>query len=220
MDKDIPLELKFENEEYSVTIGKVKKMTVQAPITFYGEDLEIVTKNELVSISKYSNFKNHSSGLFTEAIIYAKAGNEKGSLDVIVRGGDSEAKCKLKITDSSQKKYPNLKLELDGRDNPPRRVDTLREAGQLVVRIYGAHKSLRSVLGPYQNDHFKFENSPQASASIGEIIAQQLATYVVEREAENHSERFTDAAMYFYRQQQLITAFVTALQVSLIIENA
>ena len=78
---------------------------------------------------------------------------------------------------------------------------------------------MKGVLGPYQNDHFKFENSPQASATIGEIIAQQLATYVVEREAEAHPDRFTDAAMYFFRQQQLITSFVTALQTGLIVDN-
>jgi hypothetical protein len=215
----VPLELQFENSEYSVSLGKVKKMVIQAPLTFYGEDLKILTVDKLVALSKHSNFKAHSSGLFVESIIYAKASDEKGSVDIVVNVGGQDAKTRLTIKESSQKKYPNLKLELDGRDNPPRRVDTLRESGQLVVRIYGVHKSLKGVLGPYQSDHFKFENTPQASATIGEIIAQQLATYVVEREAEAHPDRFTDAAMYFFRQQQLITSFVTALQTGLILDN-
>jgi hypothetical protein len=65
----VPLELQFENSEYSVSLGKVKKMVIQAPLAFYGEDLKIVTVNQLVTLSKHSNFKAHSSGLFVESII-------------------------------------------------------------------------------------------------------------------------------------------------------
>ena len=60
------------------------------------------------------------------------------------------------------------------------------------------------------------ENSPEASATICETLAQQLASYVVEREAEMHPERFSDAAMYFARQQQLLPHFVIALQAGLV----
>jgi hypothetical protein len=77
---------------------------------------------------------------------------------------------------------------------------------------------LKEVLGTYSENGFKHENSPQARASIAEIVSQQLAQYVVEREAETYPERFGDAAKYFFRQQQLIASFIVAAQVGLIVQ--
>ena len=85
-----------------------------------------------------------------------------------------------------------------------------------MIRMYGKHRSLKSIFGSYKTDGFENENSPEASATISETLAQQLASYVVEREAEMHPERFSDAAMYFARQQQLVPDFVVALQAGLV----
>jgi hypothetical protein len=71
-------------------------------------------------------------------------------------------------------------------------------------------------LGTYSEAGFKNENSPQAQATIAEIVSQQLAEYVVERESETYPERFGDAASYFFRQQQLIPLFIVVAQVGLI----
>jgi predicted Zn-dependent peptidase len=147
-----------------------------------------------------------------------KAGKELGIAKLIAKLVDASTSADLEVREQGQRKIPSLKLELDGRDNPPRRVDTLREQGKLVIRIYGQHRSLKEVLGTYSENGFKSENSPQARASIAEIVSQQLAQYVVERESETYPERFGDAAKFFFRQQQLIASFIVAAQVGLIVQ--
>ena len=90
------------------------------------------------------------------------------------------------------------------------------EDGRLLIRLYGKHRSLKNIFGRHTSEGFENENSPEASATISETLAQQLASFVVEREAEVHPERFSDAAMYFARQQQLVPHFVIALQAGLV----
>jgi hypothetical protein len=122
----------------------------------------------------------------------------------------------VKITEAGHKRNPKLDFELSGRDNPTQRVTASIEDGKLMIRLYGKHRSLKNIFGAWKASGFENENSPEASATICETLAQQLASYVVEREAEMHPERFSDAAMYFARQQQLLPHFVIALQAGLV----
>jgi hypothetical protein len=214
----LPTQLEFEKEKYSVSPEKVKKLTIRAPINYSGEILGLEFESNLVESKDRVRLKPHSSGLFAEAQLYVKAGKELGNMQITAKLTEESAITELEIKEQGQRRIPNLKLELDGRDNPPRRVDTLREQGKLVIRIYGQHKSLKEVLGNYSESGFKNENSPQARASIAEIVSQQLAQYVVVREAEAFPERFGDGEKYFFRQQQLIASFIVAAQVGLIIQ--
>jgi hypothetical protein len=85
-----------------------------------------------------------------------------------------------------------------------------------MIRIYGKHKSLSTLFGKHIGDGFENENSPEAGATIAELLAQQLASYVVEREAELHPERFSDSAMIFARQQHYVAQFAVTLQAGLV----
>lgn len=212
----VPTQLEFERNKYSVSPEKVKRLVIQAPLEQVGELCTISLDNDLAQTKETVRLKPHSSGAYSEAWVHVKAGKELGLVKISANCSGEIASAELDIREQGQRKIPNLKLELVGRDNPPRRVDTLREQGSLVVRIYGQHKSLKEVLGPYSTQGFKNENSPEARASIAEIVSQQLAQYVVEREAEAFPERFGDAAKYFFRQQQLIASFIVAAQVGLI----
>ena len=214
----VPIQLEFERDKYSVSPEKSKKLIVRAPLNRSGEECGLESSEKLVEHKDRVRLRPHSSGLFSEAHLYVKAGKELGIAKVIAKLVDQSASADLEVREQGQRKIPSLKLELDGRDNPPRRVDTLREQGKLVIRIYGQHKSLKEVLGTYSENGFKSENSPQARASIAEIVSQQLAQYVVERESETYPERFGDAAKFFFRQQQLIASFIVAAQVGLIVQ--
>jgi hypothetical protein len=214
----VPIQLEFEREKYSVSPEKVKKLILRAPLDRSGEECGIESSEKLVEHKDRVRLRPHSSGLFSEAHLYVKAGKELGIAKLIAKLVDASTSADLEVREQGQRKIPSLKLELDGRDNPPRRVDTLREQGKLVIRIYGQHRSLKEVLGTYSENGFKSENSPQARASIAEIVSQQLAQYVVERESETYPERFGDAAKFFFRQQQLIASFIVAAQVGLIVQ--
>lgn len=215
----VPLEMEFEYEKYSVSPDKSKKLVLIAPLDFAGEVPNIsIDAKHIIMVVQTGQFKPHPSGKYVEAHIFVKAEMNEGVSKIIAAIAHNSAETNLIVKEQGRKKYPELRIELSGIDNPPRRVDTVREEGRLVVRMYGQHKSIKKILGPYIDNKFKNEDTPQALATMGEVVSQQIAAYLVEREQENYPDRFADAAAIFNRQQNLITDFVTIAQIGLIVE--
>ena len=212
----IPEALMFDPDSVSVAPEKRKVLILRAPIHFAGERAHLTVKEGLLDIQSVVTLKPNGSGTACEARVVAVAGKSEGTEVVSASIGSNIAQANVKITEAGHKRNPKLDFELSGRDNPPQRVTASIEDGRLMIRMYGKHRSLKSIFGSYKTDGFENENSPEASATISETLAQQLASYVVEREAEMHPERFSDAAMYFARQQQLVPEFVIALQAGLV----
>jgi hypothetical protein len=212
----IPEALMFDPDSVSVAPEKRKVLILRAPIHFAGERAHLIVKEGLLDVQSVVTLKPNGSGTACEARVVAVAGKSEGTEVVSASIGSNIAQANVKITEAGHKRNPKLDFELSGRDNPPQRVTASIEEGRLMIRMYGKHRSLKSIFGSYKTDGFENENSPEASATISETLAQQLASYVVEREAEMHPERFSDAAMYFARQQQLVPEFVIALQAGLV----
>jgi hypothetical protein len=176
-----------------------------------------MTVNEpLLEIQKTAILKPTSSGTACETRIVAAAGDKEGDAVATATVGKLSADVKIKITEAGHKRNPKLDFEVSGRDNPPNRISASTEEGKLMIRIYGKHKSLSTLFGKHTGDGFENENSPEAGATIAELLAQQLASYVVEREAELHPERFSDSAMIFARQQHYVAQFAVTLQAGLV----
>jgi hypothetical protein len=213
-----PTSLQFAGDNFSTSPGKAKKILLLAPISMTGEVVATRTPDSQISVRSESRLRPSNSGNYSEGLVYVQSTEVEGTFTVEAHFQGDNARCTLQVKKSSRSKHPDLEIEVVGLENPPRRVDTLRENGKLVVRIYGQHKSIRGVLGAHLGSNFKNENTPQARATICEIVAQQLANYIVEREAETYPDRFSDAAMYFHRQQQHVTELVLSLQAGLITE--
>ncbi len=212
----IPETLVFDPENVSVAPEKRKSMILRAPISFAGEKAVISVSEEIFEVQALATLKPNSSGTACETRIFGIAGSTEGSVVITATIGSVSASVNVKITEAGHKRNPKLDFELNGRDNPPQRVTSSIEDGRLLIRLYGKHRSLKNIFGRHTSEGFENENSPEASATISETLAQQLASFVVEREAEVHPERFSDAAMYFARQQQLVPHFVIALQAGLV----
>ena len=212
----IPEELKFDPDEVSVAPEKRKILLLRAPINYAGERALLKVADNLLEVQPTATLRPNASGSACEARVVTIAGKAEGTDVVSATIGSVVARVSVKITEAGHKRNPKLDFELSGRDNPNQRVTASIEDGRLMIRMYGKHTSLRYIFGSYKSDGFENENSPEASATISETLAQQLATYVVEREAEIHPEHFSDAAMYFARQQQLVPDFVVALQAGLV----
>jgi hypothetical protein len=214
--EEIPEGLLFDPGTVSVAPDKRKVMILRAPITFAGERAHFTISESLLEVQKVATLKPNSSGTACEARVVAIAGKLEGDATIMATVGTDTAKVLVKITESGHKRNPKLDFELSGRDNPTQRVTASIEEGKLMIRLYGKHRSLKNIFGVHTLEGFENENSPEASATICETLAQQLSSYVVEREAEMHPERFSDAAMYFARQQQLLPHFAIALQAGLV----
>jgi hypothetical protein len=211
-----PLSIEFVPSSVKVAPGKGKNLLIKGPLQNVGENIKLFSDNAKLDLPDFVILKSSKSGKSAEVYVHTKAGNEEGVCIVSAALGEVVANCRVNIEESSKNKNPKIRIEVVGNENPPRRVDTLPEEGQLVIRIYGRHKSLTRILGRSTDAGFEFESSPEAQASIVEIVAQQLSNYAVERDAEKNPDRYLDAPSIFFRQQDFIPRFVIALQTGLL----
>ena len=211
-----PESIVFEPEQVKVAPTKSRNIILRGPLNCVGEIVHVTCNSEKMSIQNTAIFKASRSGRSAECTVRLTARNEEGSALIDAKLGKQTCTCKITISESAKNKNPKIKIEIKGNDNPPRRVETVPEEGQLTVRIFARHRSLTQIFGKATETGFELENSPQASATIVEIVAQQLAIYVVERDAELHPDRYQDASRVLFKQQENLTRFVILLQSGLI----
>ena len=211
-----PLTIEFVPTSVKVAPGKGKNLLIKAPLENVGERVQLLSDNSRLTLPDSVVLKASKSGKSAEVYVHAKAGNEEGECRLTAVLDDEVAECLVTIEETQKDKNPKIRIEVVGNENPPRRVDTLPEDGQLVIRIYGRHNPLARILGRSSENGFEFESTPEAQASIVEIVAQQLSIYAVERDAEKNPDRYLDAPSIFFRQQEFIPRFVVALQTGLL----
>ena len=211
-----PESLIFDPIHVKVAPTKAKNLLLRGPLEFVGEVVQINSTIAGLEVPIQARFKSSKSGKSAEILIRALAGIDEGEAIVTAKLDAEIANCSVTIVESARNKNPKIRMEIVGQDNPPRRVDTVPEDGQLVMRIFGKHKTISKVLGRVMENGFEYENSPSAQASIGEIIALQLSIYAVERDSEKHPDRYPDASSIFAKQQDFIPRFIIALQSGLL----
>ncbi|CAB4773219.1 unannotated protein [freshwater metagenome] len=217
----IPDQIAFEYDEASIAPTKRRRLLLKAPLEFVGDIVLITSDSELFSVNPRVKLSPSQSGTHANAVIIAHAGSELGVGSITAQLVGKSSSCALKIVEPGQNRYPKIHTSVVGNENPPRRVDMrLEEDGRLFVKIFGRHPSLQRVFGKHlgQDEGFVNDQSPEAHATIGEIVAQQLSIYAVEREAGKHPERFTDPSSAFARQQEFIPRFIQLLQL-ILLEN-
>ena len=214
----IPEKLEFLSNQKNLPPLTKRSIVVIAPVINAGEECFLSIDNTLIAIPTKTKMKVDQTGSFAIGRIQITSKSELGTTNLIASMAGQNAICTINIEEPNKNKKPSVKFEFIGSDNPPRRVDTILEDGRLVIRIFGAHRSISRIFGRYINDKFEHETSIQGLVTISEIIAAQVAMYAVERESENHPDRFPDASSVFVRQQERIAALLPSIQ-SLLIES-
>ena len=211
-----PETLIFDPFHVKVAPTKAKNLLLRGPLESVGEIVQIQSSIGGLDVPNQVRLKSSKSGRSSEVLMRALAGIDEGEAIVTAKLDEKVTNCSVTIVESARNKNPKVRMEISGQDNPPRRVDTVPEDGQLVIRIFGKHRSISKVLGRATENGFEHENSPSAQASIGEIIAVQLSIYAVERDSEKHPDRYPDASSIFVKQQDFIPRFIIALQSGLL----
>jgi hypothetical protein len=211
-----PDSLIFDPIHVKVAPTKAKNLLLRGPLEYVGEVIDVHCSISGLQVPSQVRFKSSKSGKSAEVLIRALAGIDEGEAIVTSNLGEEATNCSVTIAESARNKNPKIKIEVVGNDNPPRRVDRLLEDGQLVIRIYGRHRSISKVLGKSTPNGFENETTPAAQASIVEIVAQQLSIYAVERDSEKNPDRYPDAPSIFVKQQEFIPRFIIALQSGLL----
>ena len=219
--ENIPDQITFVTTKATIAPTRRRRLLITAPLEYVGEIVDLVSENEFIKVSSRVKLSTSASGVMAQSVVIAEAGAELGSSTITATLNGTKASCEVQVIEPGQSKYPKIHTEVVGNENPPRRVDMLLEDdGRLFVKIYGRHPSLQRVFGKHLGGGQGFINdqSSEAHATIGEIVAQQLSIYAVEREAAKHPERFTDPSSAFARQQEFIPRFIQLLQI-ILLEN-
>ena len=213
---NIPTTLEFLYPERSMPPLSKKKIQMIAPIEFVGEEVTISLENKLIDASKAKKFYSDLTGSFATTNFSIDSSEDLGSCKITAQMLNMGAECTIRVKEVSKNKIPKMRFELNGSVNPPRRVDTLMENNEIVVKIFGFHKSLTRIFGDYKNDKFEGESSIEGAVTISEILGSQLAIYAVEREAEMHPDRFPDASSVFVRHQERTSLFIPIIQAGML----
>ncbi len=217
----VPDQIAFETKRASIAPTKKRRLLITAPIEYVGDIVEVTSSNIVLTVNPRVKLSPSLSGMVAQGVVIASAGVDLGSSIITATLDGKSDVCEVQVVEPGQSKYPKVHTEVVGNENPPRRVDMLLEDdGRLFVKIYGRHPSLQRVFGKHLGGDKGFVNdqSLEAHATIGEIVAQQLSIYAVEREAAKHPERFSDPSSAFARQQEFIPRFIQLLQI-ILLEN-
>lgn len=208
--------LEFAIDKARVSPTKARNLILRAPLEFVGETVQLTTIGVELKHESSTKFLISPNGICAEAIVRVVAGDELGICSLTAVTESLLAKCQVEVVEGGHGKIPRISIQIIGSENPPRRVDTLPEAGQLVIKIYGRHKSLSKIFGKPTDLGFESDTSVAAQVTIGEIVALQLSIYAVERDSEKHPERYPDSSSIFFRQQEFLPKFILSLQAGLL----
>lgn len=217
----IPDQIAFQTRQATIAPTRKRRLVLTAPIEYVGEIVELQSSSSYIQVSPRVKLAASASGMAAQAVVIASAGTDAGPAFITAALDGKTDTCEIKVLEPGQSKYPKVHTSVVANENPPRRVDMIQEDdGRLFVKIYARHQSLQRVFGKHLGEDKGFVNdqSPEAHATIAEIVAQQLAIYAVQREAIKHPERFTDPPSAFARQQEFVPRFIQLLQI-ILLEN-
>ena len=111
----------------------------------------------------------------------------------------------------------DLDLQLLDQESKNRRAYAQLLEGTVTVRVFGGHPTLKSVLGAYDvaAGRFSKEDDAVARAVLAEVVGLELASWLVEREANRRPELSWDPSRVISKQQERASRFVSVAQKAL-----
>lgn len=219
-EPEVPLLLQWDRERYRLAPGRSRNLVLLAPAEYAGQKISIGVGDPLVDIEESTvdlKWTKAMSHLFAK--VRVAAGTVEGStfISANLEGETVEASVEVREVDESS--GPEIKFRFDSTDpNPLTRSAIIPEENLLTVWIFANHSVLKPLLGKHVGEGFEGDDSPAFKSALSEIIATEIAGYVLQREQEIHPHRNRDAASLFAAQKKLVIRFLKTLQIGLLEE--
>ena len=149
------------------------------------------------------------------AKVQVQAGREEETFELIAKNKDIEVTTNVTIREISLNKGPNIKIDPKDQDSITR-SSLFSLPGLLSIQIYLKHKGIRRLLGTHNGNQYKNIDSALVKAVISEIVAVELANYVIEEDFLKKPHLYRDPASLIRKQKELTTRFNIAMQSSLL----
>jgi hypothetical protein len=208
-------EVLWEKDHSYLTPMRKRALKLFAPASMHKETITIVSTSALATVDTTVEFRLAKSKGYCIAKVQVQAGREEGTFELIAKNSDTEVSTTVTIKEISPNKGPNIKIDPKDQDSITR-SSLFSLPGLLSIQIYLKHKGIRKLLGPHDGTQYKNIDSALVKAVISEIVAVELANYVIEADFSKKPHLYRDPASLIRKQKELTTRFNVAMQSSLL----
>ncbi len=195
----------FERQQYVVAPERHRNLVVRGPITLLEQTVKISHTGVGALVTQDAVLKPAASGRHCEARVRFSALADAGTafLEAVSESG-SRANCRIDVREHAPAQGLDLEIRLDPASQRVWRASTEEIDGTIRVTIYAGHPALRKLLGTYSEAKAKYANEDDRTtrAVMAEIIALDLASFLVEREAERRPALQWDPARTLKTQRE------------------
>ena len=203
-----------KDRSYLVPLRK-RALKLFAPASMHKEVISIGASNTIANVDTSVEFRLAKSKGYCIAKVQVQAGREEGNFELSAKNKDIEVTTSVTVRDVSPNKGPNIKIDPKNQDSITR-SSLFSFPGLLSIQIYLKHKGIRKLLGAHDGNQYKNIDSSILKAVISEIVAIELANYVIEADFSKRSHLYRDPASLIRKQKELTTRFNVYMQSSLL----
>lgn len=208
-------EVLWEKDHSYLTPMRKRALKLLAPASMHKETIEVKASNSLATVDTLIEFRLAKSKGYCIAKVQVQAGRDEGTLVLTAKNKGLEATTNVTLKEISLNKGPNIKIDPKDQDSITR-SSLFSLPGLLSIQIYLKHKGIRKLLGVHDGTQYKNIDSALVKAVISEIVALELANYVIESDFSKKPHLYRDPASLIRKQKELTTRFNVAMQSSLL----
>ncbi len=208
-------EIVWEKDHSYLAPMRKRALRILAPASMHKETISILSTSSIAIFDNSAEFRLAKSKGYCIARVQVQAGREEGSFELTAKNSDCEVSTNVTVKDVNPNKGPNIKIDPKDQDSITR-SSLFSLPGMLSIQIYLKHKGIRRLLGNHDGAQYKNIDSALVKAVISEIVAVELANYVIEADFAKKPHLYRDPASLIRKQKELTTRFNVAMQSSLL----
>jgi hypothetical protein len=207
----------FEKDTYYLSPLRKRTIKILAPAEMHKEVFKVQVNKKGIVVPETVEVRLAKSRGYCVGRIDTLPSKDEGNFILEVKHNDTVVKTNLVVKDIKPNKGPTISIDPKNLDSVTR-SSLMPLPGILNIQIYLKHKGIRKLLGPYANDKYANIDSHVVKAVFSEIVASELANYVIETEFAKRSHLYRDPSSLIRKQKELMTKFNVAMQISLLAE--
>lgn len=210
-------EILWEKDKSYLAPLRKRSIKILAPASMHKEIVKISSSNALLKHEEQVELRLTKSKGYCIGKVMVQAGREEETAELTAATSSQIAKTLVIVKEINPNKGPNIKIDPKDLDSVTR-SSLFSLPGLLSIQIYLKHKGIRRLLGSHDGNQYANIDSATVKAVISEIVALELANYVIEADFAKKPHLYRDPASLIRKQKELTTRFNIAMQASLLPE--
>jgi hypothetical protein len=212
-------EIVWEKDHSYLAPLRKRAIKILAPASMHKETVSITSSGAKLKHDDQVELKLTKTKGYCIGRVLVQAGREEETVEILAKNKLEETRTQISVREINPNKGPNIKIDPKDLDSVTR-SSLFALPGLLSIQIYLKHKGIRKLLGPHDGNQYTNIDSSTVKAVISEIVALELANYVIEADFVKKPHLYRDPASLIRKQKELTTRFNVAMQASLLSESS